>query len=178
MYLQTPRLILRKLRGGDFKDFCAYSMDDEMSRMMGRPLLRSEQDARSLFHWLLDKEERCYALIDRQTGQMIGNFTVCAVPKELVTLEPLRGKAGKSLSFCIARAYRRRGLMEEAAGAVIARLFEEERLDYLHCGCFAFNEASKRLQEKLGFQRLTSVRLSLPEGEVEAIENVLFSPKR
>lgn len=176
MYLQTPRLILRKLHGGDFKDFCAYSMDDEMSRMMGRPLLHSEQDARSLFHWLLDKEERCYALIDRQTGRMIGNLTVCAVPKELIALAPLRGKSGRSISFCIGRAYRRQGLMEEAVRAVIDRLFEEERLDYLHCGCFAFNEASKRLQEKLGFQHLTSVRLSLPEGEAEAMENVLFSP--
>lgn len=177
MYLQTPRLILRKLQEEDFSDFCAYSMDDDMSKMMGRPLLHSEQDAWPLFHWLLDKEECCYALVDRTGGRVIGNLTVCAVPKELVALEPLRGKKGKSISFCIGRAYRRQGLMLEAVSAVIDQLFRQEQMDYLHCGYLAFNEASGKLQQKLGFRFLTSVQIPTPDGPIEAIENVLFPPK-
>ena len=177
MELQTPRLTIRKLQEQDFRDFCAYSMDDEMSQMMGRPLLRTEQDVWPLFHWLLDKEERCYALVDRTDGRVIGNLTVCAVPRELIPLEPLRGKKGKSLSFCIGRAYRRQGLMMEAVGAIIDQLFRQEHMDYLHCGYLAFNEASKRLQEKLGFQFLTSVQIPTPDGPNEAIEKDLYPQK-
>ncbi len=99
MFLETERLILRKFNEDDFDDFCDYAMDDEMSKMMGRRLLENKEDARWNFDWLKDKEERCYGLVLKETGKLIGNFTICDVPRELLELEKIKERVGKTLSF-------------------------------------------------------------------------------
>ena len=45
-FLTTERLCLRSLQEADFPDYAAYATDDEMSRMMGRALLKTEADIR------------------------------------------------------------------------------------------------------------------------------------
>ena len=173
MFLETKRLLLRKIREEDFEAFCEYAMDDEMNRMMGRALLHTREDARLTFDWLKDKEERCYVLILQETGAVIGNLTVCKVPAELAELDALRGKKGCSMSFCISRFYRRRGLMEEAVRSVIGRLFEEG-MDFVQCGYLSFNDASVNLQKKIGFEYLTIQRFEEDGEEITAIENILW----
>lgn len=101
-------------------------MDDEMCRMMSRELMRDREDARWNLDWLKDKEERCYGLIYKETGRIIGNLTVCDVSTELLELGKLKGKFGKSLSFSIFKNYQRKGLMLEALNAVIEHLFDIE----------------------------------------------------
>lgn len=175
-FLQTDRLILRKLEESDFDDFCAYAIDDEMSRMMGRRMLRTPEDTRWSFDWLKDREPHCYALVEKASGHVIGNLNVCDVPPELVELDALRGKQGCSLSFCISRKHQRQGLTEEAVRAVIDELFRAEGFDYIQCGHFTFNEASARLQQKLGFVPLTVHSASVNGEEVTVVENVLWAP--
>ena len=80
---------------------------------------------------------------------------------------------GRSLSFAISRHFRRQGLMEEALRATIAVLFEEG-MDYIQCGCFDFNTASKALQEKLGFQYLTTEKLDMGGERYTAIQRILW----
>lgn len=176
MFLETGRLILRKFREEDFADFCAYAMDAEMCRMMGNDLLDTEEAARVTFDWLKDKEERSYCLVLKETGRVIGNLNVTAGPFELRDLEPLAGKRGRSLSFCISRQYQRRGLMSEALRAVIAHLFDEEGMDYVQCGHFDFNTVSAKLQEKLGFVHLTTMELDFKGEKVVSVENILWKP--
>ncbi|MBR6790935.1 MAG: GNAT family N-acetyltransferase [Oscillospiraceae bacterium] len=173
MFLETERLMLRKIEESDFDAFCGYAMDDEMSRMMGNALHRTREDARLTFDWLKDKEERCYVLILKETGAVIGHLTVCKVQAELMELDALRGRNGRSMSFCISRHHRRRGLMEEAVRAVIARLFDED-MDFVQCGYLSFNEASARLQEKLGFTYLTTQRFEEDGETIVAVENILW----
>lgn len=108
-FLETDRLILRKFRESDFGDFCEFAIDPEMCRMMGRADIHDEASARPTFDWLINHEERGYALVLKETGRVIGNLTVCPVPAELTGLPELRGKSGRSLSFSISRHYRRQG---------------------------------------------------------------------
>ena len=174
MFLETERLILRKFREEDFADFCAYAMDEEMTRMIGRDPTDTVENTRVSFDWLKDREERSYALVLKETGRVIGDLTVTAVPEDLAGLEPLRGKQGRSLSFSISRQYRRQGLMTEAVRAVIRRLFEEEGMDYIQCGCFDFNTVSARFQEKLGFVHLTTMELEFKGEHRTSVEQVLW----
>lgn len=176
MFLETDRLILRKFREEDFANFCAYAMDAEMCRMMGNDLLDTEEAARVTFDWLKDKEERSYALVLRETGHVIGNLNIVPVPAHLLDLPELTGKQGKSLSFCISRRYQRQGLMSEALRAVIAHLFDEEGMDYVQCGHFDFNTVSAKLQEKLGFDHLTTMTLDFKGEELVTVENILWKP--
>lgn len=174
MFLETNRLILRKFREEDFQDFCAYAMDEEMCRMMGNDLMDTEETARVTFDWLKDKEERSYVLILKETGRAIGNLNVTSVHDHLLKLPALAGKRGVSLSFCISRQYRRQGLMSEAVRAVIARLFDEEGMDYVQCGYFDFNTVSARLQEKLGFTHLITMTIDFKGEKRTTVENILW----
>jgi ribosomal-protein-alanine N-acetyltransferase len=177
MFLETERLALRKFQEDDFDDFCEYAMDDEMCRMMSRELMRDREDARWNLDWLKDKEERCYGLVYKETGRIIGNLTVCAVPIELLELGKLKGKVGKSLSFSISKNYQRKGLMLEALNAIIKHLFDIEGMDYIQCGHFPFNIASEMLQKKLGFEYLTTLCFQDEGIEIISIENILWEDR-
>ena len=174
MFVETSRLILRKFREEDFADFCAYAMDEEMCRMMGNDLMDTEEAARVTFDWLKDKEERSYVLVLKETGRAIGNLNITPHPEHLLERPALAGKQGKSLSFCISRQYRRQGLMSEAVRAVIARLFEEEGMDYVQCGYFDFNTVSKAMQEKLGFTHLITMTIDFRGEMMTPVENILW----
>ena len=174
--METERLILRKFREEDFEDYYAYAADREMNRMMGQYDLSDREDARACFDWLKDKEERSYVIVCKEDGKVIGNLNVTALPEFLIEmdLEPLRGKRGVCLSFCLSRDYRRRGLMEEAVRAVIDELFRVEGMDYVQCGHFDFNLPSEKFQEKLGFERLTTGVIDWNGEEIHTVESVLW----
>ena len=148
-------------------------MDDEMSRMMGRDRISTRADARLAFMWLKNRAERGYALELKSTGRVIGSLRVCQVPRFDEAVRRLEGREGRSLSFAISRHFRRQGLMEEAVRATIAALFDEG-MDYIQCGCFDFNTASRALQEKLGFQYLTTERIDLGGKRCTAIQRILW----
>ncbi len=174
IFINTERLSLRKIQEDDFEDFCTYAMDDDMCKMMGRSLMLTKEDARVNFNWLKDKEERCYALINKTNEKVIGNLTVADVSKSILSLDSLINKKGKSLSFSISKDYQRKGLMLEAVSSVIKHLFEKEEIDYIQCGHFTFNIASEALQKKLGFTYLTKKEFE-EDGEMfTAIENILW----
>ena len=178
IFLETDRLILRRLEESDFPDYAAYAVDNEMSRMMGRPILKTEADIRTNFGWLKDKEPRCYGIVEKNGGHLIGNLSICAVPALLTRLEQLQGRQGRTLSYCICRTAQRRGYAAEAVRAVIAELFNTEQIDFVQCGCFAFNIPSQQLLSKLGFTELAHLHIPMPEGEVETIESILWNPGR
>ena len=178
IFLETDRLILRRLEESDFPDYAAYAVDNEMSRMMGRPILKTEADIRTNFGWLKDKEPRCYGIVEKIGGHLIGNLSICAVPALLTRLEQLQDRQGRTLSYCICRTAQRRGYAAEAVRAVIAELFNTEQIDFVQCGCFAFNIPSQQLLSKLGFTELTHLHIPMPEGEVETIESILWNPGR
>ena len=177
MFIETERLVLRKFQEDDFDDFCEYAIDDEMCRMMGRKLMKNREDARWNFDWLKDKEERCYGLVYKETGKIIGNLTVGGVLINLAEMEKLKGKVGKSLSFSISKDHQRKGLMLEAVNAVINHLFDRESTDYIQCGHFSFNTASEMLQKKLGFEYLTTRRFEDEGKIIFSKENILWKER-
>lgn len=175
MFLETKRLYLRKFQEIDFDDFCEYAMDDDMCKMMGRELMKTREDARWNFNWLKDKEERCYGLVYKETGKVIGNITVTSISKDLLKQSNLNEDVGRGLSFSISKVYQRKGLMFESVNAVINHLFDIESLDYIQCGHFPINTASELLQKKLGFEYLTTCKFEDEGVEIISIENILIN---
>ena len=82
-FVETSRLLLRRLEEADFPAYAAYAVDDEMSRMMGRAFLHAETDIRQNFDWLKDKEPRCYGIVEKANEQLIGNLNIVALPAPL-----------------------------------------------------------------------------------------------
>jgi len=174
MILKTDRLLIRKFIEEDFDDFCHYAMDDDMCKMMGRDLMTTRDQARLNFNWLKDKEERGYALVDREDGRVIGNLTVTKVPDDLSDLEELKDLRGVSMSFSLGRPHQRKGLMEEAIRSVLDQVFFEEKMDFVHCGHFDFNIASANLQKKLGFNVITRLEFQIEGETYRTHESVLW----
>ena len=175
-FLETERLVIRRFREWDFEDFYEYAADAEMSRMMGRDLITDRDSARPTFLWLKDREPRGYVLVLKETGKVIGNMTVTAPSSLVMSLPETKNKVGKALSFSISRDYRRRGLMTEAVEGVIRRLFAAEGVDYVNCGYFTFNTASRKLQKKLGFLPLTTETYRENGETVTVQEQILWNP--
>ena len=173
MFLETRRLILRRFREADFEDFCAFAMEADMSRMMGRESLATREEAWRAFRQTRDRSLRGYALVLKETGRVIGNLTVTQPPRCAAAAGHLAGRQGRALSFAISRHYRRQGLMEEAVRAVIRALLSEG-MDYIQCGSFDFNTASAALQKKLGFEYLTTERMDLEGETCTAIWRILW----
>ena len=175
-FVETPRLLLRKVTEDDFPYFRADLADKEMDRMMLRWPCETEEDIRLGFEWFLYKEERAYAIVHKETGETIGNLTVYNhVPECVANHEAVQGNNGKSLSFAMLPAFRRKGFMYDAVSCVIEHLFREEKADYISCGYLSYNAPSKALQEKLGFTYLLTERFQFDGQEKESIENILWS---
>lgn len=175
MFLETSRLILRKFREEDFKDYCSFSLNDpERDRMMGRSPLNTMEDVRLNFNWLKDREERGYVIVYKENGKVIGNFTVYNRGYSEEEHLELSGKIGFSMSFGISNEYKRQGLMFEAAYAVIDHLFKKENADYIGAGHFSYNTPSRELQKKLGFTYLFSESIDLFGETVTEENNILW----
>lgn len=176
MFLETPRLLLRKFQEKDFADYCEYAIDSEMARMMGRYDFQNQEEARLNFNWLKDKEPRGYVIVLKENGKVIGNFTVYDRGFSTEQYPQLNGKLGKGLSFCISRQYQRQGLIHEACRHVIDQLFQQENADYIAYEHFDFNIPSCNLCHKLGFTPIGTDTFSIDDTEVVGIQNILWNP--
>lgn len=176
-YLETERLILRKVSQDDYSYFRNYLQDKEMDRLMFRSPCETEEDVRQMFEWFLHKEKRAYAIVHKKCGKTIGNLTVYEFPPALVAGHPKTyGKKGRALSYAIGWQWQRQGYIREILSAVITRLFEEENVDYINSGFLSFNEPSKCLHEKLGFKFLLKETVEVDGQSYTAVETVLFNP--
>ncbi len=176
MYLETARLILRRMEESDYSDMREYIADPERCRMMGDWRPRNEAETREAFEWLMANEKRFYAMVLKSENKCVGYIIVSNFP-DVENLPELAGLVGRSLAFYVARAYRRRGYAQEALEATIGYLFERRGVDYVNSGYFTFNEPSRRLHEKLGFTPIERTQVPLPEGGTAAgVETVIMSP--
>lgn len=173
MWIETERLILRPHTPNDFEEYFGYIMDGDLQQMLGLNGVVDRASALETFQWLLDTDHGEFlAVVSRETGRVIGHICI-QLPVEQVARAPeFQGKKGASLTFAIARAEQRKGLMLEALTALIGQRLRAGAVDYFDCEYERSNGASQGLQEKLGFRYWGVGQF----GDVELIINVLRNP--
>ena len=147
--ITTPRLILRRLAAGDWKDLLELYSDEEMFLYdEGHPLEEEE-----ILRWLESDSmvklttpgQTFYLGIEAQdSGKLIGQLA-------LRFAEPQRLQA--QLTICVNQACRRQGVGLEAVGAILGFCFEEIHLHRVNALCDTKNTAACGLCEKAGFRR-------------------------
>ena len=149
MYLQTPRLILRKPELKDVDDYLEFACSEFVLRFNAMtPVSREKAEAR--FAGAPD-DGSVLAMEEKSSGKIIGMI--------YTEEDSLRyGVASKEFSYFLREDAARKGFMKEALHALIGHLFEAEDLSCVSARCFAPNIASRRLLESLGFQRDGIVR--------------------
>ena len=162
--LETARLILRPHTVKDFEDYFEYIMDPDLQQMLGLNGVEDRESAQATFQWLLDNVE-FIAVVSKDRGKVIGH--ICVHPP----IDKVAGKKGASITFAIAKQEQRKGLMLEALQCLTAQMFPAG-VDYIDCEYLPLNAASRRLQEKLGFQYWRTRQV----GDEELIVNILQNP--
>ena len=155
--LQTRRLTLRQPVLSDAERLARFLDNFAVAGNLSRvPYPYRLADARAwLRSWRPDRPaEETGFTIDLPGEGLIGH----------VGLHP--DEQGIVIGYWLGEPYWNRGLMTEAAQAVVDWYFETTAAPLLGCGAFAYNKASLAIQKKLGFTEIgASYRLCLARGE-------------
>lgn len=149
MYIWQGHLVrLRGVEPGDWVTFQRWDQDTEIARLCYHiPFPRSEEGTRKFAAGAALAEPKGDAvwlmIVDVSTGEPVGNI-------KTLECDPRHGTFGYGLA--VAREHWRKGYASEAICLVLAYYFRELRYQKVTAHVYAFNEASIRLHEKLGFQ--------------------------
>ena len=148
--LETDRLILRPWVESDAEECFRYAQDPRVGPIAGWPAHTDVEESRRVIREILAVPET-YAIVWKQSGQPIGavglNF------KTAVAREPEEAELG----YWLGVPWWGRGIMPEAARALLRHAFEDLGLARVWCCYFDGNDKSRRVQEKLGFRYQKSI---------------------
>ena len=146
--VETPRLILRRMKLSDAKDLYDYAKDPLVTRYVMWDAHRTIADS---LHFLRCARRQyrlgpcaSWGVICKETGRMIGTIGFMQANAEHMYAE---------VGYSIARAYWNRGLATEALQAVLRYAFEETDVHRIEADHLPENPASGRVMEKCGMQR-------------------------
>jgi [ribosomal protein S5]-alanine N-acetyltransferase len=155
--LQTPRLVLREIEHGDAEAMQAYASDPEVVRyMIWGP--NTVEQTRAFCSGQLDiqrvRDRRDFelALIDKQSGDLIGG-----VGLRVQNTVQREGDIG----YVLRRDYWGKGLIAEAARAVLEFGFGVLGLHRIYATADARNQQSMRVMEKLCMKHEGTLRKNL-----------------
>ena len=166
--LVTPRLILRPISLDDIDDVFEYAKSPLVGPNAGwRPhALKSETEA--FITYSIKKREfsqpGIYAIVFKSSMKMIGTI-------EIHSYNQFKAEIG----FVLNPDYWGKGIIVEAAKAVIIYGFDILHLKRLQYGYFLFNTRSKRVCEKLGFTFEGVLRNKFKNYNGEIIDEVIAS---
>ena len=144
--LDTERLLLRPWQESDLADFYEYARVDGVGQMAGWLPHRNIEESQTILNDFI-AQKKTLALIWKQTGKVIGSLGI----ERGSDFDELPGM-GRELGYVLSKEYWGRGLMPEAVKAVMEYCFRDLGYDYLGCAHFVWNDQSRRVIEKCGFQ--------------------------
>ena len=144
--LETHRLILRRFRAEDAEDmFRNWASDPEVTRYLTWPAHGSVEITRMvLADWISRYDDGSFfnwAIVLKETGEVIGNIAAVSVFEPLETAE---------LGYCLGRAFWGHGIMPEALRAVNVWLLETAGLRRIIAHHDVNNPKSGRVMAKAG----------------------------
>lgn len=172
--LKTDRLILRPWKESDLNDLFEYASVDGVGQMAGWvPHSNIEESKRILSSFIAHK--KTFAL--EYQGEVIGSLGIEEYSEKYYPeLDLLQGR---ELGYVLSKDYWGHGLMPEAVRTVTSYLFESEKLDFIIVGHFDWNDRSRRVAEKCGFQYVKTTKFETKYDTVEnSLEYILYNPER
>ena len=146
--LETDRLILRPFRAEDAQTmYDNWASDPEVTRFLSWPAYKGIDDAHSILKiWLAEYQKPDFyqwAIVLKELDAPIGSISVVNSDDRVEMAE---------IGYCIGKNWWGRGIMPEAAKAVMAYLFEEVGIQRLEVGHDPDNSASGAVIRKCGFR--------------------------
>jgi RimJ/RimL family protein N-acetyltransferase len=141
-HLQTPRLVLRRIKPGDWLAIHRYMSDPVVTRWLPEGVLDQAQ-AQAFARRNAGRSATAVAVIERDGEQFVGHMV----------FHPWHGRATHEIGWVISPGAQRRGFATEAAGALMDFAFRTLGCHRMVATCQPENVASWRVMEKLGMRR-------------------------
>lgn len=147
VHLKTRRLTLRPWQQTDLEDFYQYAMVEGVGEMAGWSHHRDKGETQMILDGFI-REKKVLAL--EYEGKVIGSLGIEKYDEK--SFSDLAQGKGREIGYVLSREYWGRGLMPEAVAAVKEYLFWQVGLDFITVSHFKWNDQSRRVIEKSGFQ--------------------------
>ena len=142
--LHTERLFLRPFEERDAEAFFACCQNPNLGNNAGWPPHRTLDESRRILHSTFINQEGIWAVILKDTKQLIGSVGIIPDPKR----ENLQVRM---LGYWLDESYWGKGYMTEAVQGVLNYGFEELRLSLITATCYPHNKRSQKVLKKNGF---------------------------
>ncbi len=151
--ITTPRLILRHIRVEDADDIFAYASSPHVGPNAGWKPHESMEETLEVMQAVFLNQESVFGIVLTESGKMIGSLGLVPDPKR-------QNERVRMLGYALGEAYWGRGMMTEAVRAILKYGFEELGLDLISAYCYPFNQRSKALLKKCGFEYEGTLKLA------------------
>lgn len=150
--IETERLIIRPISMFDAKDMFEYAKDNEMTRFMGWYAHQKIEDTLAALKNMVEREGNypTFAIVLKENKKMIGTIDAIIFGK---------GKALKAeIGYALSREYWNKGIMTEAATAVVGHLFTNYDIHRVQAKHDLKNPASGKVMEHIGMIKEGTLR--------------------
>lgn len=141
--ITTERLILRQWKLSDSGDLYEYAKSDLVGHNAGWKQHKSEEESKKIIKMFIDANET-YAVVLKEENKVIGSI---GIHKR----EANNNLNEREIGYVLNPKYWGNGYIPEAVQALLEYGFNTMNLDLIWCVHFDFNERSKRVIEKCGF---------------------------
>lgn len=142
---ETDRLILRHIVETDVEDIFEYCKTPNVGPNAGWELHKTLDDSKVILKEVFLNQPNIFGMVLKETQKMIGTIGLIDDPRR-------QNPNVLMLAYAMSETYWGKGLMTEAALAVIKHGFDELPIDIITCSCYTTNSRSRRLIEKCGFR--------------------------
>ena len=144
MGIITARLLLRPVTLKDAGDMYEYSKNPDVGPNAGWKPHCSIFETREVIRSVFLKRPNVWGIVDGASGKLIGSVSIVEDNKR-------NNPATRMLGYALSKEYWGKGIMTEAAGAVVCYGMEKLKLDLISAYCYPYNTRSSNVMKKLGF---------------------------
>lgn len=166
--IETERLILRPVVESDAEAIYEYSRNKHVGINAGWKAHDSLEETREIMSAVFLNQENVFGILLKETGKLFGTIGLIPDPKR-------QNDRARMIGYAIGEDYWGKSYTTEAVRALLRFGFEELALDLISAYCYPFNERSKRVLEKNGFQYEGRLRLAETRYDGEVIDNDCYA---
>lgn len=168
--LETERLILRPWCMEDAEDLFAYASTPKVGPMAGWKPHDNLDESRRILKMFI-KEDDTWALELKKNHRVIGSLGLHDSKRTDFFYD-------REIGYVLSEDYWGQGLIVEAAKAVMAYAFIERNMKTLLVAHFDFNNQSKRVIEKLGFEHITHLAAACRRYDGVVLDDEVYTMTR
>ncbi len=166
--IDTPRLILRPIAESDAGDIFDYCRNPDVGPNAGWKPHESIEETHEVMKAVFLGQENVFGMVLKESGKLVGSIGLVPDPKR-------EYERSRMLGYALGEQYWNMGYTTEAVRALVRYGFDEQGFDLISAYCFPFNDRSKRVLEKCGFEYEGRLRKAGQRYDGEILDHECYS---